>query len=79
MNTVQTDVTPEMRAILMDWLVEVQTNFELHHETLYLAAKLVDIYLSKIRIRRTILQLVGTAALFIACKYDVSFAYYLET
>lgn len=70
MNTVQTDVTPEMRAILMDWLVEVQTNFELHHETLYLAAKLVDIYLSKIRIRRTILQLVGTAALFIACKYD---------
>lgn len=70
MSRVQTDITPEMRTILMDWLVEVQTNFELHHETLYLAVKLVDMYLSKIRIKRTYLQIVGTAALFIACKFD---------
>ena len=77
MSRVQTDITPEMRTILMDWLVEVQTNFELHHETLYLAAKLVDIYLSKVRIKRTLLQLVGTAALLIACKFDVSLSIFI--
>ncbi|GAB1602918.1 G2/mitotic-specific cyclin-B3-like [Argonauta hians] len=66
----QKDITGEMRGILVDWLVEIQTNFELCHETLYLAVKLVDMYLAKVPIKRTRLQLVGTAAMFIACKYD---------
>ena len=33
----QPDLTSQMRAVLVDWLVEVQENFELNHETLYLA------------------------------------------
>jgi len=43
----QSEVTPSMRAVLVDWLVEVQENFELNHETLYLAVRLVDHYLAK--------------------------------
>lgn len=61
-----------MRTLLVDWMVEVQETFELNHETLYLAVKVVDLYLSKQTICKENLQLVGAAAMFIACKYDVS-------
>jgi len=66
----QTEINENMRAILVDWMVEVQESFELNHETLYLAVKLVDLYLSKATIGRDDLQLVGSTALFIACKFD---------
>lgn len=69
----QTTLTTNMRAILVDWLVEVQENFELNHETLYLAVKLVDTYLSIRQVPKENLQLVGAASLFVACKFDVSF------
>lgn len=68
----QPQLTPWMRTLLVDWMVEVQETFELNHETLYLAVKIVDIYLSKVTVERDQLQLLGAAALFISCKYDVS-------
>ncbi|KAK2174850.1 hypothetical protein NP493_773g00000 [Ridgeia piscesae] len=68
--TWQSDLAPGMRAVLVDWLVEIQENFELNHETLYLAVKLVDLYLSKARTKRERLQLVGATALFSSCKFD---------
>ncbi|KAK2118218.1 G2/mitotic-specific cyclin-B3 [Saguinus oedipus] len=43
----QIEITSDMRAILVDWLVEVQVSFEMTHETLYLVVKLVDFYLMK--------------------------------
>lgn len=66
----QPDVSRSMRAILIDWMVEVQESFELNHETLYLAVKLVDLYLSRVVIKRDVLQLIGSTAMFIACKFD---------
>uniref|UniRef100_A0A2P2I6B5 G2/mitotic-specific cyclin-B3-like n=2 Tax=Hirondellea gigas TaxID=1518452 RepID=A0A2P2I6B5_9CRUS len=66
----QPEMTESMRSILVDWMVEVQESFELNHETLYLAVKLVDLFLSKQVICRDQLQLVGSTALFIACKFD---------
>lgn len=65
-----------MRAVLVDWMVEVQESFELNHETLYLAVKIVDAYLSKVEIKKEKLQLVGAAALFLSCKYDVNYYYF---
>ncbi|KAJ8920829.1 hypothetical protein NQ315_015621, partial [Exocentrus adspersus] len=59
-----------MRALLVDWMVEVQESFELNHETLYLGVKLVDTYLSKMTVGKETLQLVGAAAMFISSKYD---------
>ncbi len=47
LRRVQPDVSTSMRAILVDWLVEVQESFELNHETLYTAVKLMDMYLAK--------------------------------
>ena len=67
----QNDITTDMRAILVDWLVEVQENFELYHETLYLGVKLLDHYLANNRVRRQNLQLVGAAAMFISSKIEV--------
>lgn len=61
-----------MRSLLVDWMVAVQESFELNHETLYLAVKLVDLYLTKVQVGKETLQLLGAASLFIASKYDVS-------
>ncbi|XP_035790398.1 G2/mitotic-specific cyclin-B3-like [Anopheles albimanus] len=63
-------VTKWMRAVLVDWMVEIQESFELNHETLYLGVKIVDMYLSLVVIQRERLQLVAAAALLIAAKYD---------
>ncbi|XP_047130316.1 G2/mitotic-specific cyclin-B3 isoform X1 [Hydra vulgaris] len=64
------ETTGPMRAILVDWLVEVQENFELYHETLYLAVKLVDNFLQNNPTPKEQLQLVGATALLIACKIE---------
>ncbi|TMW45393.1 hypothetical protein DOY81_009529 [Sarcophaga bullata] len=67
---VQLYITKWMRSLLVDWMVEVQETFELNHETLYLAVKVVDLFLSRRLINKDKLQLLGAAALFIACKFD---------
>lgn len=69
----QPELSKWMRSLLVDWMVEVQESFELNHETLYLAVKIVDTYLGKERVSKDALQLLGAASLLIACKYDVSF------
>jgi hypothetical protein len=61
-----------MRSLLVDWMVAVQESFELNHETLYLAVKLVDLYLTKVTVGKETLQLLGAASLYIASKFDVS-------
>ncbi|XP_042258377.1 G2/mitotic-specific cyclin-B3 [Thunnus thynnus] len=66
----QPSLNSEMRAILIDWLVEVQENFELYHETLYLAVKMADHYLSKTPVHREMLQLVGSTTMLIASKFE---------
>jgi len=66
----QMEITDVMRAILVDWLVEVQESFELNHETLYTAVKMTDLYLSKKQVRKEDLQLVGATSCLIACKVD---------
>lgn len=68
----QPSISQWMRSLLVDWMVEVQESFELNHETLYLAVKLVDLYLDKIVVGKETLQLIGAAAMFIASKFDVS-------
>ncbi|CAH3106536.1 unnamed protein product [Porites lobata] len=66
----QNGITPQMRGILVDWLVEVQECFELYHETLYLGVKLLDHFLEKHSIQRDELQLVGATTLIISSKIE---------
>jgi Cyclin, N-terminal domain len=66
----QPQVSHRMRAILVDWLVEVHLKFRLTPETLYLAVNLVDRFLRCDVIERCELQLVGVSSLMIAAKYE---------
>jgi cyclin B len=70
----QNDVNEKMRAILIDWLVEVHLKFKLVPETLFLTVNLIDRYLDKKVIMRNRLQLVGVTAMLIACKYEEIYA-----
>ncbi|XP_003505848.1 G2/mitotic-specific cyclin-B3 [Cricetulus griseus] len=69
----QMELTSDMRAILVDWLVEVQTSFQMSHETLYLTVKLVDHYLMKAQCKKDNLQLLGSTAYMIAAKFEESY------
>mmetsp|Transcript_42851 Transcript_42851/g.69488 ORF Transcript_42851/g.69488 Transcript_42851/m.69488 type:complete len:449 (+) Transcript_42851:240-1586(+) len=66
----QTSITPCMRAVLVDWLVDVHREFGLVTETLYSSVCLLDRFLSKNQVERRRLQLVGITAMFSACKYE---------
>jgi len=70
----QVDVNEKMRAILVDWLVEVHRMFKLLPETLFLSISLIDRYLSVTQISREKLQLVGVTAMLIASKYEEIYA-----
>ena len=64
----QEDINEQMRAILIDWLVEVHYRFRLKSETLFQSVWIIDTYLSLKEITRAKLQLLGIASLLIACK-----------
>lgn len=67
---IQHDIHERMRAILIDWLVDVHLKFALRDETLYLAINILDRYLEKKEVSKSKLQLVGTTAMLIASKYE---------
>jgi len=66
----QSDINHRMRAILIDWLIDVHLKYKLIPQTMYIAVNLIDRYLEKNETKRTKLQLVGVTAMFIACKYE---------
>lgn len=67
----QKEVTPKMRTVLIDWLNEVHLQFHLFTETYYLTVGIIDRYLQQYTVTsRKNLQLVGVAAMFLACKYE---------
>jgi len=66
----QRDVNCKMRAILMDWMVEVCDEYSLAAETLYLSKRLVDKVLSLATVPRKVLQLVGVTTILIASKVE---------
>ena len=66
----QSDINHRMRAILIDWLIDVHLKYKLVPQTMYIAVNLIDRYLEKNETNRAKLQLVGVTAMFIACKYE---------
>ncbi|RZB98453.1 putative cyclin-B3-1 isoform B [Glycine soja] len=68
--SIQTDISPPLRGILINWLIEVHFKFDLMPETLYLTVTLLDQYLSLVTIKKTDMQLVGLTALLLASKYE---------
>ncbi|CAK8543044.1 unnamed protein product [Lathyrus sativus] len=66
----QPEINDKMRAILIDWLVDVHTKFELSPEALYLTINIIDRFLAISLVSRRELQLVGISAMLMASKYE---------
>ncbi|XP_009635576.2 G2/mitotic-specific cyclin-B1 [Egretta garzetta] len=64
------EINGNMRAILIDWLVQVQVKFGLQQETLYMAVAIIDRFLQDNAVTKEVLQLVGVTAMFVASKYE---------
>jgi len=66
----------KMRAVLVDWLVQVQVQFKLLQETLFATVDIIDRFMEKEGkdISRSKLQLVGCAAMFLASKIEEVYA-----
>ncbi|KAJ6745512.1 CYCLIN-A2-4 [Salix koriyanagi] len=70
MEKLQRDISPSMRGILIDWLVEVSEEYTLVPDTLYLTVNLIDRFLSQTYIEKQRLQLLGVTCMLIASKYE---------
>ncbi|CAJ1916054.1 unnamed protein product [Sphenostylis stenocarpa] len=66
----QPDINKRSRAILVNWLIEVNTKFELSLETLYLTINIIDRFLAVKSVPGKELQLVGISAMLMASKYE---------
>lgn len=66
----QHEINVNMRAILIDWIIDVNGYFNFQQETLYKAIYIIDAYLSKKYIEKKNLQLLGTTSLLVASKLN---------
>ncbi|XP_070561140.1 G2/mitotic-specific cyclin-B-like [Ptychodera flava] len=66
----QDGITNCMRAVLVDWLIQVQCHLHLKDETLHLAVSLLDTFLNISPIRLEKLQLLGITCLLVASKVE---------
>jgi len=66
----QTHIKPGMREMLIDWMVQIASQFKLKQETLFLSVHLLDRFLERRIVTCSKLQLVGCAALLTAIKYE---------
>uniref|UniRef100_A0A8C7BLY8 G2/mitotic-specific cyclin-B1 n=1 Tax=Neovison vison TaxID=452646 RepID=A0A8C7BLY8_NEOVI len=63
-------VTENMRAVLIDWVVQVQMKFKFLQETMYMTISIIDRFMQNNLVPKKMLQLVGVTAMFIARKYE---------
>ncbi|KXS19636.1 cyclin-like protein [Gonapodya prolifera JEL478] len=66
----QPQLSEQMRYKLIQWLLDVAKEFRLHRQSSALAVNVLDRYLSRRRVPRGDLQLLGIVSLYVACKYE---------
>jgi cyclin A len=64
----QPHITDHVRAMLIDWIVEIAEEYSFLESSLFLAVSLLDRLLSRFEVRANKLQLVGVTCLMIAVK-----------
>ncbi|XP_067827594.1 G2/mitotic-specific cyclin-B2 [Heptranchias perlo] len=64
------EINERMRAILVDWLIQVHSRFHLLQETLYMTLAIMDRFLQNQPVSRKKLQLVAVTAMLLASKYE---------
>jgi hypothetical protein len=65
-------ITPALRARMIDWMIEVLTNFKSDDQTFFLACSLLDRYFmnKEKTCEVTDLHIIGVTTMFIASKYE---------
>ena len=67
---IQDDVNPQMRAILIDWLIEVSVKLKISKYSLQRTVDILDDYICSQKFKRDRLQLVGIVCMRLACKIE---------
>uniref|UniRef100_A0A1A9X5T4 Cyclin N-terminal domain-containing protein n=1 Tax=Glossina brevipalpis TaxID=37001 RepID=A0A1A9X5T4_9MUSC len=67
-KTVQKDITPPMRKIVAEWMMEVCAEEKCQEEVVLLALNYMDRFLSTKSVRKTHLQILAAACLLLASK-----------
>mmetsp|Transcript_6030 Transcript_6030/g.12218 ORF Transcript_6030/g.12218 Transcript_6030/m.12218 type:complete len:352 (-) Transcript_6030:288-1343(-) len=70
----QPDINGKMRAILVDWLIDVHSKFKLMPKTLHLTISILDRFLDRKSLVRQKLQLLGITAMLLASKHEEMYA-----
>lgn len=65
-------ITADMRSMLIDWIQQIHSRLQMHTNTLYITVGLIDRFLTKRVIPVEHLQLLGSAALYMAVKAEES-------
>ncbi|KAL4228187.1 G2/mitotic-specific cyclin-B1 [Mactra antiquata] len=66
----QSEITEELRTVLIQWLIEIHHDFKLYQDTLYLAVNIMDRVLSEVHVARDCLELLGITCLLVASKQN---------
>ena len=66
----QREVTGDMRATLVDWLVEVMDEYDAQLSTVFVAIQLLDMVLQTFSVEKKQFQLLGCACLVLAFKAE---------
>ena len=66
------EITMSLRAKMVDWMVEVLTNFKCNDQTFFMSVNLMDRYLKEKKEKKLIseLHLIGVTSMFLASKYE---------
>ena len=69
---VQHKITPSLRARMVDWMIEVLTNFKCDDQTFFIAISLLDRYFKNCNQTKEVsdLHLTGVTAMFVASKFE---------
>lgn len=70
LQKVQTEIKDTSRAFLIEWIIDVHRKFRLTPECLYVAIYIIDQFMSRKKIQKNQLHLLGVSTLFLASKYE---------
>ena len=70
LQKVQTDIRDTSRAFLLEWMIDVHRKFRLIPEVLFVALHILDQYLSRQKIQKNQLHILGVTTLVLAAKYE---------
>jgi cyclin B len=63
-------MSPRIRAVLVDWIIEIHLKYRMHPLTLWMIINVFDRFLATTFMPRNRLQLAAIVSLFICCKFE---------